>query len=208
LGVGSGYAYDVMGPTHHAVGVVAAMRVWPNLTIWSPADNMTAEALAEISYNHNAPQYIRFDRGYLPNLHKNEQINFLDGVMVALEGKDLAIIATGIMVHQAIKVASELEKNGISAKVIDLFRLKPINKNILFNYLETVKGVVTLEEDFLAGGMSSAIAELFVDNGFKKPLLRIGQGDLFVFDLGGREAIWKKYGFDVQDIAEKILKWY
>ncbi|MBI2035443.1 MAG: 1-deoxy-D-xylulose-5-phosphate synthase [Candidatus Liptonbacteria bacterium] len=207
LGVGAGYAYDIMGPTHHAVGVIAAMRVWPNLTIWSPADNMTAEALAEISYNHNGPQYIRFDRGYLPNLYENNKIDFCSGVGLACKGKDVAIISTGVMVHQACRVADQLEEKGVSARVIDLFRLKPINQNFLFQYLEGVDKVVTLEEDFLAGGMGSAIAEVFVDNDYRKPLLRIGQRDTFVFDLGGREVIWKKYGLDVESVTQKILNW-
>jgi len=207
LGVGAGYAYDIMGPTHHTVEDISCMRTLPNLVIYCPADSVTAAALARISYENSSPQYIRFDRAGIPELYGDRDVNFEDGLVLTKEGKDIYIVATGVMVHQALKVAERLGGRGVETGVIDLFRLKPINKELLFNYLDGVKKVVTLEEHLLVGGMGSAIAEILVDEGIPISLLRIGQGDRFVFDLGGREAIWEKYGLDVAGITNRISEW-
>ncbi|MFQ5771505.1 MAG: transketolase C-terminal domain-containing protein, partial [bacterium] len=207
LGVGAGYAYDIMGPTHHTVEDISIMRALPNMVIYSPADAPTAAALARISYKNPSPQYIRFDRAGLPDLYNGQAINVKEGIIHIRKGKHLNIIATGIMVHQALKVADRLEKNGISVGLIDLCRLKPINQRLLFEYLKDVERIVTLEEHLLAGGMGSAIVEILVDAGVYKPTLRIGQDDRFVFDLGGREVIWEKYGLDVEGITNRISNW-
>ncbi len=107
--------------------------------------------------------------------------------------------------HQALEVASELEKEGISAKIVDLHRLKPINKDLLLESIQGCPQIITMEEHLLAGGMGSAIAEIFVDEGITTPLLRIGQDDKFVFELGGRKAIWEAHGLDVAGILKQIM---
>lgn len=207
LGVGAGYAYDIMGPSHHTVEDISVMRVLPNLVIHSPADSATAAALALLSYEDPSPQYIRFDRAGLPDLYSDRYVRFDDGVILTREGKDLAIVATGVMVHQALLAAERLQAQGIRAAVVDLCRLKPINRKLLLEYLAGFEHVVTLEEHLLAGGMGSAVAEVFVDEGVTLPLLRIGQDDRFVFDYGGREAIWEKYGLDAESVTKRILGW-
>lgn len=207
LGVGAGYAYDIMGPTHHTVEDITIMRVLPNMTIFSPADGETAAALAEISYKLPGPQYIRFDRSGIPDLYDGQQVDFNNGMTRLRDGRDLCIVATGIMVHQAMKVAECFHDQGVEVGVIDLFRLKPIDTQRLLDFLDEVPAVVTLEEHLLAGGMGSAIAEIVIDRGINKPMLRIGQDDRFVFDLGGRDVIWKKYGLDVPGIVSRMNEW-
>lgn len=207
LGVGAGYAYDIMGPTHHTTEDISIMRALPNLVIHSPADAATAAALAKISYESSSPQYIRFDRAGIPELYSDRNVNFEDGLILTKEGKDLYIIATGVMVHEAVQVANNLEERRVKAGVIDLCRLKPINEELLLTYLQGVGRVVTLEEHRLPGGMGSAIAEIFIDRGIHTPTLRIGQGDRFVYDLGGRQAIWEKYGLDAASVTAKIARW-
>jgi transketolase len=207
IGIGAGYAYDIMGPTHHTVEDISVMRVLPNLTIYGPADSVVAGALAQLSYENPSPQYIRFDRAGVPEIYRDRDINVRDGVILTDAGCDIALIATGIMVHHAMKVAGVLAERGIKARVIDMVRLKPVNHELLFGYLQGVQKVVTLEEHLLAGGLGSIIAELFVDSGIGLPLLRIGQNDRFVFDNGGREVIWEKYGLDVPSIVSQISRW-
>ena len=205
LGVGAGYAYDIMGPTHHTIEDISIMRCIPNMTVHSPADSATASSLAQLSYENPSPQYIRFDRTGIPDLYSDRKVDFRQGLISVRDGEDLCIIATGIMVHQAIEVASELEKEGISAKIIDLHRVKPINKEFL---LESIKGcpqIVTMEEHLLAGGMGSAIVEILSDEGITISVLRIGQDDKFVFELGGREEIWKAHGLDASGILKQIM---
>lgn len=207
LGVGAGYAYDIMGPSHHTVEDIAIMRALPHMKIHSPADSLCADALAQITYEDPSPQYVRFDRAGLPVLYEGRSIEFRDGLVLTRAGRDLVIIATGIMVHQALSVATELSRDGLEVGVIDLYRIKPIHKERLFEMLEGVPRVVSLEEHLLSGGLGSCLAELFVDQGVTTPLLRIGQDDRFVFDYGGRQAIWRKYGLDVPGIVTRIRRW-
>ncbi|MDA2935061.1 1-deoxy-D-xylulose-5-phosphate synthase [Acidobacteria bacterium AH-259-D05] len=208
LGVGAGYGYDIMGPSHHTVEDISIMRALPNLKIHSPADGTCAASLAHISYEDPSPQYIRFDRAGIADLYKDKTVDdFRSGLIRAKEGSDLYIVATGIMVHQALKVAEELAKTNIDAGVIDVHRIKPLNQDLLFEYLGNVARVVTLEEHLLSGGLGSILAEMFVDAGITTPLLRIGQEDRFVFDYGGRSVIWEKYGLDVVAVNDKIQKW-
>jgi transketolase C-terminal domain/subunit len=111
------------------------------------------------------------------------------------------------MVHQAVKVAEELEQQGVSARVLDLVRIKPLNTSLLFSYLHGAQHVISMEEHLLAGGLGGLLAETFVDHGVVTPLLRLGQNDRFVFDNGGREAIWAKYGLDVASMTSRINQW-
>lgn len=212
LGVGSGYSYDNMGPTHHAVGNIATMRPWPNLTIYSPSDNVTAAALARVSYESRSPHYIKFDRTTPDDLYHVGNLNISNGLTMPYIGissyRDLCIISTGRMVHNAMQVAKNLTHGNISTSVIDLFRLKPINSRLLLELIASYSLIVTYEEDYLIGGLGSAIAEIMIDNGVYKPVLRIGQDDRFVYDVGGREVIWQKYGLDVQGATQKIVEWY
>jgi transketolase len=207
LGVGSGYSYDNMGPTHHALGNIATMRPWPNLVIYSPSDNTTASALADITYESMSPQYVKFDRVTLDDIYTTDQITPSEGLAVPRNGTDVCIISTGRMVHNSLKVAQHLASQGISAGVIDLFRLKPINEALLLDHVACADKIITYEEDYLIGGLGSAIAEIIVDREIHKPVLRIGQKDIFVYDLGGREVIWKKYGLDIDSVIKKILAW-
>ncbi len=209
LGVGAGYAYDIMGPSHHTVEDISVMRTLPNLVMYGPADVTTARALVDITYQNPSPQYIRFDRAGIPDLYEGQDIRFEDGlVQTAGNGvSDVTIIATGIMVHNALKVAKNLQQNGIRTSVIDLFCLKPINKELLLELLKNSRSLVTLEEHLLAGGMGSAVVEILSDHDVKIPTLRIGQDDRFVFDYGGREVIWEKYGLDVSSVTQKISSW-
>ena len=204
LGVGAGFAYDIMGPTHHTTEDLTIMRSIPNMKVHSPADSSTATSLAKISYDDPSPQYIRFDRTGIPDLYSDKKVDIKEGLINVKEGEDLCIIATGVMVHQALEVASELGKEGIWAGVIDLHRIKPINKDLLIKSIQGCPQIVTMEEHLLAGGMGSAIAEIFSDEGITTPLLRIGLNDKFVFELGGRQEIWKAHGLDVAGILNQI----
>jgi len=90
--------------------------------------------------------------------------------------------------------------------VLDICRLKPINKDLILEYLKPYAKVVTLEEHLLAGGLGSIMAETFIDEGITIPTLRIGQEDRFVFDNGGRDAIWEKYGMDVDSVEIRVCE--
>lgn len=207
LGVGAGYAYDIMGPSHHTVEDISIMRALPHMKIYSPSDSISARALAQISYEDPSPQYIRFDRAGLALLYEGAEVDFHQGLIEARKGEDLLIVATGIMVHQALQVADLLAKEGLSVGVLDVLRVKPMNTTLLFQVMKDIPRMVTLEEHLLSGGLGSIVAEIFVDHGVTTPLLRIGQEDRFVFEYGGRQVIWKKYGLDVPGVLNRIHRW-
>ena len=208
VAVGAGYAYDIMGPTHHAADDITVLRVMPNLVIHSPADGVAAAAMADATFLDPRPQYIRFDRAGIPDLYRGRDVDFGAGIVAARAGGgDLVIAATGIMVHQALHVAENLTGKGLDATVLDICRLKPINRELLLQHAQGAGRLVTMEEHLLAGGMGSAVLECLADAGVMKPVLRFGQDDRFVFDLGGREAIWNKYGLAVDAMTNRIAKW-
>lgn len=213
VGVGAGFAYDIMCVTHHNVEDIAIMRSLPNMTVYGPADGVTATAVAKIVAQKDDPTYVRLDRGGIPDLYAGFMCDewqphmvgtFADGLLQLRDGTGIGIIATGIMVHEAFKAAHLLG----GAAVYDYFRLNPRHPNLhkLLDH-DGITNVVTLEEHQLNGGLGSIVAETFADTGWHRPLLRLGVPNCFTFDLGGREVIWRKYGLDAASVARRIKEW-
>jgi len=206
IGVGAGFGYDDSGPTHHCTEDIAIMRALPNFYIFSPSDSLMAYKLAEITYKLKFPSYVRLDRKMLPQIY-DEKTDFSDGLSILKEGKDFYIIGTGNMTHRAIEVSEELKKYKIDAGVIDLYRIKPINEKLLIERIKNIKGIITIEEHLLSGGMGSAVVEVFVDNGIKLPIKRFGVKDKYLYTYGGRENIQKVCGLDKNSVIKGILEW-
>lgn len=206
IGSGPGITYSSEGPTHHTIGDIAIMRVLPGMTILNPSDSLTAAAVAQLSYKSDGPVYVRIDKGKLPVIHDKKE-DFSDGLTVLKEGRDIMIIATGIMVHHAFRVAEKLAKHSVDAGIIDLYRLKPINEDLLLSFIEKSKGIVTLEEHSVIGGVGSAVSEILVDKGKSLPVKRIGIPDKYCLEYGSRDWMYSFYGLDVADITDTILKW-
>lgn len=206
LGVGAGFAYDNSGPTHHATEDIAIMRALPGMTILNPSDNVMVAACVEISYKNPGPKYIRFDREKPVTIY-DKNTDFSDGIATLKTGKDLCIISTGMMVHKAFNVAHELSKHSINAGIVDLYRIKPINTELLLKFISQSQKVVTIEENLINGGIGSIVAEVLVDNEITLPLKRFAVPDKYCFKYGSREHIHKLYSLDVNSIVKKILRW-
>jgi transketolase len=206
IGSGPGITYSSDGPTHHAIQDVAIMRALPEMTILNPSDPATATAAAKISYKNDGPVYVRIDKGKLPLLYDSEE-DFSDGLALLKKGHDLMIITTGIMVHQAFKVIDELAKHSIDAGIIDLYRIKPINEELLLSVIEKSNRIATLEEHSIIGGIGSAISEILVDREKVLPLKRIAIADKNCVGYGDREWMHSFYGLDVNSITKTILDW-
>lgn len=206
IGVGSGMSYDDSGPTHHSAEDVAIMRALPNMTVLNTTDSVMAARFAEMTYNMSVPNYVRLDREPLPTIYQPDA-DFSAGLTELKSGKDICIVATGNMVHRALEVAGNLAKHSVDAGVIDLYRLKPINETLLLKSVAKSKRIVTLEENFLNGGIGSAVAEVMADNEKSVPLKRIGLPDKYLFTYGGRKAMQSQVGLDEASLTESILKW-
>ena len=207
LGVGPGLTYGNDGPTHHGTQDIAIMRALPEITILNPSSAIMAAASMNIGYKNSGPTYIRIDKGKIPEIY-NQNSDFSDGLAELKAGSDLTIIATGIMVHQALKVAQELDSQSISTGVIDLYRIKPLNKEKLSRIIDNSKCLVTLEENSIIGGIGSAVSEFLTDNGKTIPLKRIALPDTHCFESGDRESLLAFYNLDTNGIMKTVLEWF
>ena len=207
VGVGAGYAYELSGPTHHALEDIAVMNALPGMTILSASDSAMAAAFAQITYKNPGPKYVRFDREKLPSIYDEQKNDFSDGLAVLKDGRDLTIVATGIMVHQAFKVADKLAKHSIDAGIIDLYRIKPLNEELLMDTITKSRRIVTIEESFISGGIGSIISSLVTDRGEDLRVKRFGVPDQYYSQGGGRKELHRLCGLDVDSITNTTLAW-
>jgi len=207
VGLGSGFSFNYDGPTHHAVCDIAVMRALPKMQIFNPSDAFLASQIAWAAYNVSGPVYVRLDKGIMPKIHK-EGLDLSEGFAQIADGNDLCIVSTGIMSSHALDVAIKLKEYGISATVLDLYRLKPVNARVLSKVLSRFSQVVTLEEHSLIGGLGSILSEIITDGSLSTRLKRIALKDEQCFYYGAREWIHAKYNIDKTGILRQILNWY
>src|SRR4030042_4377617 len=209
IGVGAGVSYDVSGPTHHCFEDITIMRTLPNFIVFSPSDWMLSEGFVDFSINIRKPKYIRLDGKPLPQIYNNvKRFNLENGFYELEKGKEICIASTGYMTHKALKVAKELRKNKINIGVIDVFLLKPVNEDLLFDSLKKYKFIVTIEEAFInKGGLDSLILHILKNKNSGIKLKNLGFKDEYVFKSGNRDYLYKLHGFDDENII-KIIKGY
>lgn len=208
VGIGAGLDYSTLGVTHHGTEDIALMNALPRMEIYSPADGLTAAALAKKNNYKEGPRYIRLDRTGLPSVYSSsKEIDFSKGFSVFGKKKSLYIIATGRMVYAALRVSKELSLGFIGTGVIDLFKIKPLNKKDLWRVLKNADYVLSLEEHFLSGGVGSIIASLFVSQKDHPKFKSLGIPDKFCSHYGDREYLQSLYGLDVVSIIDSIKEW-
>lgn len=209
VGIGAGFDYSTLGSTHHGTEDIALMRSLPNLTIYSPSDNLLASKIAQASYREQGPAYIRLDRTGFPPVYKtSKEINMQQGFSILKNGRQLYIIATGNMVYTALKVADKLSRYSIGAGVIDLFKLKPINEEKFINAIKGTANIAVLEEHYLSGGIGEKVAAIISSQMKKPPRLKLmGITDQFCREYGSRESLRRVYNLDESSIFSVILRW-
>jgi transketolase len=209
IGVGAGVSYDVSGPTHHCFEDITIMRALPNFIVFSPSDWMLSEEFVDFSINSKKPKYIRLDGKPLPQIYnKVKRFNLENGFYELEKGREICIVSTGYMTHKALKVARELQKDKINIGVIDVFLLKPVNEDLLFDSLKKYKFIVTIEEAFInKGGLDSLILNILKNKNSGIKLKNLGFKDEYVFKSGNRDYLYKLHGFDDENII-KIIKEY
>lgn len=190
------------GGSHQAIEDIALMSSLPNMIVLSPADDIEACKCIEKAVEINSPVYIRLGRIALDDIY-TEDYNFEIGKgSVIEEGNDIAIIATGIMVHKAIKAAKELREEGINARVINISTIKPIDEEIIINAARETKGIVTVEEHSIIGGLGDRVASVVCQN---HPTLvrKIGVNDVFG-ESGDPDMLLEKHGLTVENIKINV----
>ncbi len=167
------------GATHQCNEDISIMRTIPGMVVINPGDAVEARAAVYAAIQYEGPVYLRFGRLAVPVVNDEETFEFEIGKGQQLrEGKDVTIISTGICTAEAIKAAEELEKEGISAAIVNIHTIKPIDKEIIKNAAENTGCIVTAEEHSIIGGLGSAVCEVLAEE-CPVPVLRVGVNDCF-----------------------------
>ena len=190
------------GASHQAIEDIAIMRALPNMTVISPADAVETKYAVKAAIEHDGPVYLRLGRLSVPVIYDENNYKYEIGKGITLsEGNDATIIATGLMVHGALEAKDLLQKEGISARVVNIHTIKPIDADIIIKAAKETGVIVTAEEHNIIGGLGSAVAEVLVEH-YPVPLIRVGVQDKFG-KSGKPDKLMEMYGLTAADIVKK-----
>lgn len=191
------------GATHQCNEDIALMRTIPGMVIINPSDAVEARAAVRAAYEIDGPVYMRFGRLAVPVINDRPDYKFEVGKGIVLrEGKDVAIIATGLCVNSALEAAEKLAEEGIQAKVINMHTIKPLDEDLVVEAAKETGKVVTVEEHSVIGGLGSAVCDVLSE---KAPtqVMKIGINDTYG-ESGPALELIAKYGLDTESIYQKI----
>jgi len=197
----SGFSDHMDGSSHQCLEDVALMRVLPNMTVVVPADAPSVKPLLREILELEGPVYMRLGRDHALRVYEDPELE-LGRASVLREGDDVLIVANGVMVAMALKVADELKRRGIDAGVIDMHTVKPLDERTLLGMARGVGTVITMEEHSVYGGLGGAVAEVLSEK-LPKKVLRIGTSE---FGRSSRDyfALLERYGLTHERIVRKI----
>lgn len=190
------------GASHQTFEDMALMRTIPGMTVINPGDGVSAKELIRQAVAFEGPVYIRLGRAAVPMVYDESSKIEIGKANCIREGKDYTVIATGIMVNEALIAAETLVKDGIDVRVIDMHTIKPIDKEIIIKAANETKGIVTAEEHSIIGGLGSAVAEVVTQNCPIK-MAFVGQKDTFG-ESGKPDQLMAKYGMTSDDIIKAV----
>lgn len=203
VGTGAGCVYSALGPTHHTTEDLGILRGMPNLTVFSPASPMEVKKVVNAAYEINGPVYIRLGTNREPEVYEREY-DFKVGKGVELRsGTDVTLVSTGSIVYDVLQIANQLEKEGLSARVVNIHTIKPFDREIIIKAGKETKMIVTVEEHNINGGLGSAVAEVIAEENLDVEFKRIGLED-FIQGYGNHSEVKKKNGLGNEDVIKKI----
>ena len=191
------------GATHQCNEDIALMRTIPGMVVMCPADDVEAKAAVRAAVEYDGPVYIRFRRAAVPVINDTPDYKFEIGKgTVVREGTDVTIVATGICVDSALGAAEKLAAEGISAEVINICTIKPLDEDIIIKSAKKTGKVVTAEEHSVIGGLGSAVCDALCKS-YPTPVYKIGMQDCFG-ESGSAAALVQKYKLDAQGVYEQV----
>ena len=192
------------GASHQCCEDFALMRSIPGMVVMSPADTVEAEAMVKAAYEYVGPVYMRFGRAAVPVVHE-EGFNFQIGKGEVLrDGTDVAIIANGLLVYEAVAAAEELAARGISAMVVNMATIKPLDEELVLAAAKKCGKIITCEEHSIIGGLGEAVCSLLSEK-LPTPVKRIGVNDEFGHS-GPAGALLKAFGLSAEHIVETAME--
>ncbi len=191
------------GATHQCNEDIALMRTIPGMVVMCPSDDVEARAAVRASLEYEGPVYIRFGRAAVPVINDKPDYKFEIGKGTILrEGTDVTIVATGICVDSALGAAEKLAAEGISAEVVNICTIKPLDEELIIASAKKTGRIVTVEEHSVIGGLGSAVCDCLAENQPTK-VKKIGMQDIFG-ESGPAAALVEKYGLDAQGVYESV----
>lgn len=198
-----GMAYGQLGPTHHSIEDLAWMRVIPYMTVIVPADPAETAAAMRYSLQHEGPMFLRIARAPVPRVHADDYEFKLGNAVRLREGSDVTLIASGLLVSRALAAADALASRGISALVLNMSTLKPLDREAIVDAARTTRGIVTAEEALAAGGLGGAVAEVLALE-HPAPMRILGVPDTFA-PTGTAEFLLEHFGLTPAGIERAAL---
>ena len=203
VGISGGISYGALGMTHHSLQDIAAMAALPGMRVYLPSDRFQTKAVVEELLQDEKPAYIRVSRSASEDLYSEDTV-FSGGAKVLKEGKDVLFVACGELVAPCLHAAELLEKEGISAGVVDAYRVKPLNEELILKAAEGVRLVAAAEEHSPYGGLFSMTAQLFSSKCPKKVVgLTLPDGHIVT---GTQSEAFQYYGLTAEGIARRVKK--
>lgn len=206
-GVGAGLSYASLGATHHSCEDVAMLRALPNLSVVCPSDPVETGLALRAALKHDGPVYLRLGKKGEPIVHQTSPEFVIGRGIVVREGTDVCLLGTGTVLPDAVRAAETLAARGVSARVVSLHTVKPLDGQLLAEAFARFKLVATIEEHSLIGGLGGAVAEWLADRPAQTVrLCRFGTPDAFMHEAGGQEYAREKFGLTPAHIAEKVIQ--
>lgn len=204
IGISGGISYGALGMTHHSLQDIAVTRAIPDIQVLLPADRYETKKMIQELYKSDIPAYIRIGRNPVEDVYENENFDFKIGRANELHsGNDITVIATGETVRIALDAAIELEKHGIECRVINMHTIKPLDKEAIIKSSKETKGIITIEEHSIYGGLGAAVSEVVVQNSpIKMQVLGIADESPI---SGNSKEVFNYYGLNSENIV-KIAK--
>jgi len=196
------------GATHHALEDIAVMRSLPNMKVIVPSDETSTRWATKYAVDTYGPMYLRLSRDVYPDLYAEGTEFEMGKGNIVRDGSNVTVIACGIMVHKALEAAKMMEEKGVSVRVVDMYSIKPIDKDLILKCAAETGAIVTAEEHNIYGGLGSAVSEVLAWGGAAAPTEYVGLQDVFT-ESGKYGDLLRKYGIDANGVVagiEKVLK--
>lgn len=204
VGVGAGFSYGPYGHTHHGLEDIGILRTLPNMTIIAPGDPVEVKLATKALVKHTGPAYLRLGKAGEPNIHSTDLKFQIGKGIVVSEGSDITIIATSTMLKSGYEVIRLLKDMKISARLISMHTIKPIDEKLIIESAKKTKTVVTIEEHSIIGGLGSAVADVISESGVKTKFKRIGVPDRFTKAIGLQEYMRHANLLTISDIVQTV----
>lgn len=205
IGISGGISYGALGMSHHSAQDIAAMSSVPNMRVYIPSDRFQTACLIEELLKDEKPAYIRVGRNPVEDIYEEGNVSFeMDKATVLSEGEDIAIIACGEMVKPAKDAAALLKESGIGVTVLDMYCVKPLDREAVIKAAGHVKAVITVEEHSPFGGLGSMVSQIVGENCPKK-VINLSLPDAPVI-TGTSKEVFNHYGLNAEGIAKKAME--